>query len=695
MKRFCFALLVTAFLLNIFGVFALADGENLASGREVTAESHIANGKSYAEMDRFTSKILTDGKYGRADFGDSAWAKFYRATGRILKIDLGENCTVDKIVTRFLQNSQAGVVAPKKIEVFVSQDGNNFARVENLSGSESPFLPSRTNNTEIAKFEMTFKPTAARYVALSFDVTVNTFVDELEIYGKRGSTLTPPTDFCDIIEKGKGEYLERDALGGVHDIVCFHAGYSPDNEILVNNTKDSFLYYIAYRDENRKVVDTMFDAVMLLTLQGKCPSGGNLTITGGQTVMSDWITLLDNYFHPEFNLFALDAATAEMKETLKLDEGYKTSVYLTIPYPKIGDIEFGDYDGDGKTNKIDCYQATLDVTKWFMDEVDKRFAEADFKNIELKGYFCNSEGITRQNHDFEWDFARDAAKLMHDRGLQCVMIPYYQAVGIDANDEFKFDAMLMQPNLSFNDSLKDDPKGMMEDFAQTAKQLGLGVQMEIADGVRWDASLGKYYEQYLVSASQNGLMTDTIHAYYNGAGPGVFYDCAVSANPELRWYYDATYKFIKGTLSLPDERVSENYTKELTVTDNKRVSGEIGINGDWHCTYRMKQSPKNGYANLVNGTNTFTYLADRKFSGVDSFTFEILYNGEVIGERTVTVNVDREIQSESSVEASAQESVADIVEEEKASALPFIIGGAALIAVVIVVIIVIIRKKRK
>ena len=35
------------------------------------------------------------------------------------------------------------------------------------------------------------------------------------------------------------------------------------------------------------------------------------------------------------------------------------------------------------------------------------------------------------------------------------------------------------------------------------------------------------------------------------------------------------------------------------------------------------------------------------------------------------------------------------VEEEKTSALPFIIGGAALIAVVILVIIVIIRKKRK
>lgn len=698
MKRICLVVIILALFVNTFGFSVSANGENLAKGREVTVKTHIANEKSYAEMDRFDSIILTDGKYGRADFGDASWAKFYRATGRILNIDLGENCTVERIVTRFLQNSQAGVVAPKAISVFVSQNGTDFAKCEIISGNGSPFPPSRTNGTEIAKYEILLKPTAARYIALSFDVTVNTFCDELEIYGSKGSTLTPPTDFCDIIAKSKGEYLSREALDGDHDIVCFHAGYSPDNEALVNNTKDSFLYYIAYRDDDRKIVDTMFDSVMFLTLQGKCPSGGSLVITGGETVMDDWITLLDNYFDPNYNLFALDAATAEMKKTLSLDDGYKTSVYLTIPYPKIGNIEFGDYDGDGKPNKIDSYEAALAVTEWFMDEVDKRFSEAKFENIVLKGYFCNSEGLTRQHYDYEWDFARDAARLMQERGLACVMIPYYQAVGIDANDELQFDAMLMQPNLSFNASLQDDPAGAMEDFAHTAKQLGLGIQMEIADGVRWDVSLGKYYEQYLVSASANGLMTDTVHAYYNGAGPGVFYDCAVSTKPELRWYYDATYKFIKGTLSLPSEKVGEEYTKELTVTDTKRVSGETGVLGDWYCSYRLKKAPKNGYANLENGNKIFTYLADRKFNGVDSFTYEILYNGEVIAERTVTVNVDREGLTESvppeSTESSEPQSQAEPTdEEEKTPLLPFLIGGIAALALIAVIII--IWKKRK
>ena len=698
MKRLISLALAVIMMLGM-NTFAHAEEKNLALSRPVTVQSHVANEKSYAEMDRFNESMLTDGKYGRADFGDAAWAKFYRATGRVLTVDLGELCTVDRIRTRFLQNSQAGVVAPKKITVFVSQNGTDFASAEIISGNESPFIPSRSQGTEIAEYNIKLKPIAAKYVAISFDVTVNTFVDELEIYGSVGSTLTPPTDFCDIIAPSKGEYLSRDALGGDHDIVCFHAGYSPENEILVNNTKDSFLYYIAYRDEDRRVVDTMFDSVMFLTLQGKCPSGGNLTISGGETVMTDWIALLDNYFHPEYNLHALDEATAEMKKTLSLDDSYKTSVYLTVPYPKIGNIEFGDYDGDGKVNRIDSYEATLEVTKWFMDEVDKRFSEAKFENIVLKGYFCNSEGITRQHYDYEWDFARDAAALMRERGLYCVMIPYYHGVGIDANDEFGFEAMLMQPNLSFNESLQDDPAGMMEDFAKTAKQLGLGIQMEIADGVRWDASLGKYYEQYLVSAAQNGLMTDTVHAYYNGAGPGVFYDCAVSAKPELRWYYDMTYKFIKGTLELPEEKVGDAYTEKLVVNDTKRVLGETGVLGDWYCTYKVTDSPDNGTLSIENGGKTYSYLADRKFNGTDKFTYEILYNGTVLATRTVTVNVDREGISESvspeSTEPSRDQSVGEMTDPEEGSgALPFIIGGIAAVALAVAAYI-IIRKRKK
>ncbi len=687
---------IFAFILSVLTCFSVlpfgagAQSENLALGKSVTIETHIANDRSYNEVERTDSpEVLTDGIYRAADYGDTGWMKFYRATGRTLTVDLEQICTVERVFTRFMQNSVAGIVAPKRISVYTSCDRTNFVKAEIISGGESPFAPSFGSENHIAEYDIRLTPIRARYVAISFDVTVNSFVDELEIYGNIGSTLDERTDYCSILPEPKQEYLSRDALDGDTDIVCFHAGYSPEDEKLVNNTKDAFLPYVAYLDQKGRIADTMFDSIMFLTLQGKCPSGGNLTISGGATVIGDWEALLDNYFAEEYNLNALDAATAEMKTALSLDKNYKVSVYLTVPYPKISDIEFGDYNGDGITDKIDSYAACLAVTEWFMDEVDARFEQESFQNIELKGYFCNSEGLTRQHYDYEFDFARDAAKLMRDRGLKCVMIPYYQAAGIDSNDELMLDAMLMQPNLSFNDTLKDDPEGTMLDFAETAKQFGLGIQMEIADGVRWEPDeLGRYYMEYLVAASRNGLMTDTVHAYYNGAGPGVFYDCAKSSKPNMRIYYDLTYKFIKGELDLPQEILSQPKTDSFICDASENLIGDTCVLGDWFCSYRVISDPKHGYVNIPDGGKTFRYRADRNYTGEDGFEYEILYEGEVIATRKVNLTV---VSTEESLESQPQtaESSANTDENNANTLITVIaiIGGALLISAAVFVII--------
>lgn len=693
MKRKIAVFLLVFLLLALLPTSAGADETNLALGKAATVETYIENSKSYTEHQKVDNlALLTDGDYRPADFGDSGWVKFYRATGRVLTIDLGEICTVERVFTRFMQNSFAGVVAPKMISVFASCDGKNFYPAENAQGGECEFIPSYGATNYIASYNISVSPLRARYIALSFDVTVNSFVDEVEIYGSVGSVLPERKDFTDIIPAPKGEYLDRNALDGDTDIVCFHAGYSPEDEKLVNNDKDAFMPYVAYIDEKGRVTDTMFDSVMFLTLQGKCPSGANLTITGAPTVMSDWIALLDSYFHEEYNLNALDAATADMKKQLSLDPEYRVSVYLTVPYPKISDKEFGDYNGDGISDKILEYADCLAVTDWFMGEVEKRFAERNYENIALKGYFCNSEGLTRQNHDYEYDFARDAAELMEKRGLKCVMIPYYQAVGIDANDELGFEAMLMQPNLSFNPDLQDDPAGMMEDFAATAKQYGLGIQMEIADGVRWEPDrLGAFYMQYLVSASRSGLMTDTIHAYYNGAGPGVFYDCAHSDQANMRIYYDLTYKFIKGTLDFPQEKVRDDYDSELTCNMGEEVFSETGVLGDWYCSYRVKDQTNHGYTVMKDGETSFKYRPDRNFSGEDFFEYEILYGGEVIATRSIKITVNGGSVSETE----AIESVDCGADTEQGGLTGVILAIIAIIAVFALILAVFLSKARK
>lgn len=636
------------------------DRTNLALGKPVTVQTDVPNASSYAELDRFVPELLTDGEYGPAKFSAPQWNKFYRAVGRTLTVDLGTLCTVDGIYTRFLQNCAAGIVCPRTVSVYVSQDGVNFAEVKAPSGGIAPFQPYEGNTDMIAEYDISFEPASARYVALHFDVTVNSFVDEIEIYGYSGSDLEPLTDYTDIVPASLDSFCDREALGGDCDIICFHAGYSPDEPRYANNTKEFFMPYIGYVDSVGTVVDTMFDSVMFLIFQGKCPSGGSLTINGDPTDINDWIMLLDNYFAEDYNLHALDQATAELKSSLSLPEDHKTSVYLTVPYPKISNKDFGDFDSDGVPEKISTYQDCLDVSVWFLEQVQMRWESAGFENIDLKGYFFNSEALTGQYYEYEDRYAADMTKLLHERGLYCVMIPYYQATGIDRIQEIGFDAALMQPNLSFNESLQDDPEGMMDDFSMTASQLGLGIQMELNSSLRWEPDkYGPLYMQYLASASLSGLMTDTIHAYYNGAGPGSFYDCA-NGTGQNRFYYDVTYKFIKGTLKLPETFAVGELNTSLEAVTGGRVVGECGAVGDWYYTYELTKMPTGGNVRFLDN-GTFVYTAGRKFVGEDSFSYDILLNGELIGSNDVTVVVSA---------AQEDESVADVTSVTAESEVP-------------------------
>ena len=656
MKKVMTVILIFAILLPGSAILAYAKEENLALGKEYTIVTETANERSYPEHEK-NLDVLTDGVYGDTNDFNSKWAWFYRATARVIYIDLGESCTVTGVETRFLQNNSWGIYAPRYIEVYTSVDGENYCKNDIISGDEpSVKITQSAANHIVSNHDIVLTPVCARYVAVRFDVSVNTFCDEIAVYGEKGSSLTPPTDYCYVGFEPMNELADPEKLGGDRDIVCFHAGYSPDNETLVNNTVDFFMPYVGYKSANGKITDTMFDSVMFLTLQGNCPSGGKLTIDGGTTVISDWNMLLDSYFSDEYNLAALDKATSTVKSTLGLPDDHTTSVYLTIPFPKISTDVFGDYTGDGIDDKIESVDDCIEVIKWFMDEVNIRWTQKGYKNLTLKGYFYYSESITGQFHDYEFELAPRTVEAIHAYGLYSVMIPFYQAVGIDSVYDIGYDAALMQPNLSFNTTLQDDPAGTMEDFYKTAMKYGRGIQMELADGFRWEPeNYGKFYEQYLISASSNSLMTDTVHAYYNGAGPGTFYD-ACRSDGYARWIYDATYKFIKHTLSLPEDITPVSPDTALTAVGNERIIGKTGAVGDWYYEYKLTEPPKHGVAIFDSNENSFSYRADRNFEGNDVFTYEIYLGGKLIGSNTVNVTVLPGVEEISESEASSEES---------------------------------------
>ena len=688
MKKAMICIMLTlSMLLPAFGAAAEneknEETENLALGRPYTVETDVANGGSYAERDADDGVKLTDGKYGRNSWSDPAFVKYYRAIGRTVKIDLGENCVIDNVKARFISDNPAGVLMPEKVTVFVSSDGVNYSAADIKSGNTAPYGTHEKKPCAIITYDMPVEPICGRYVAMHFEVVVNTFIDEIEVYGKKDASALPPTTFDDIIPPSKEKYLDRDALGNDKDIILFHTGYYPKDETLVNNKKETFLPFIAYLDQSGNIVDTMFDSVMFLTIQGLCPSGGGLSASGGTTVLSDWQMVLNQYFSDTYNLCALDDAAKEVKDALGLDD-YKISIYLTCPYPKTSGKIFGDYNGDGVAEKISTYDDCLAVTEWFVDECIKQFAENKYEHLVFKGFFFNSEGITGERYPYEMQYAKDFCSLLHSKDLLCVMIPYFDGKGIDRHEDIGFDAVLMQPNVSFDAGLQDDPAGAMADFDQTAKQFGLGIEMEIDSGIIWNFDKpAEYYTEYLHSASNTGLMTDTVHAYYNGAGDAVFGRAARSHDSKMRWLYDATYKFIKGTLVLPDDPFSAEAVDELEVESMRSVKGWTGLAGDWQGTVKVKTRPSHGRVTFASDAKTFTYTA-KDYVGDDVIEYEITANGVTVS-RTVKVKLiakAEEVSEEPSEDVSepASEPASEDVSEAESKKDGFPAWGYAAIA---------------
>ena len=676
-KQVLAGLLASAMLPVALPAFAAEGRTNIALGKPYTVESDAPNEHSLGTTEQGGKEQLTDGVYGTSEYYSGLWAHFVNAYGRTVTIDLGETMSVDGVAMEFLQNREEGVYCPRTLTVSLSENGTDFETVATIEKPVSNTLDGRVR----VPYTADFASARARYVRVHFDVQVNTFLDEIEVYG--GALTDDARALSPVPPEEEELYFDNGADIGVRDIMCFHNGYYPQDETLVNNTKDVFRSYIGYVDSEGNYVDTMFDAIMFLILQGFCPSGGKLTKDGGPTVLSDWEYLLDNTFGEGINLDALNEATAELKADLDLPDTHKTAVYLTVPYPKISDLDFGDWDGDGVVEKISTLDDCVDVYCWFVDECIRRFAENNYEHLDFKGFFWCSESIIEDQNDYEVEMAYRCVEQIQSRGLQCVFIPYFQSAGSWMAEDIGFDATILQPNLSFNAWAQKDPASFMEDFVDTAAKYHFGIQMEMKENLATNMDpYADYFLQYLVSASRSGMMTDAVHAYYQGAGYGSVHQCAVSSDARVRWFYDALYKFIKGTLSLPEE-VEVQYEPEITVAQGDLYSGEITISGDWMNDFEVSEQAPNGTVSCFPERNEFRYRPDRNYVGEDSFAITVNKPDGTTEELTFRVNVTGEAGGASQPEPSDGAVSGGDAPQEKGTNWA-LIGGLAAGAVVLV-----------
>ena len=524
---------------------------NLASDREVVITNFVPMENSYASNDKGRRDILTNGVIGdpTSCYGGD-WVHFYRGVGRTLTVDLGDVYAVNGFDIGFIHDKNAGIYSPECVKLQLSENGIDYYCVSSV---DSPY-PASFGMQVRAVYAATTKPYRARYARIEFTVEVNSFCDELRIYGDDVNGYEYPLSGDTVKEINKSRFALRDSLDGVYDLPLLYFGYWPEDERVARLKKEDFLPYVAYIDRNGEPIDLMFDAVLMLMVQGRCPSGGCLSYNGAPSKLSDWEYIIDELFADGYNLKALDEAVGELKSK-GLPKAYKHSVYLTAPVPKVSLEPFGDLNGDGIEEKLLSTEDCINAYAQYVDAVTRRFEAQCFENIRLDGWFWNNESASRASRDDEYVFAKGCVDALHQRGYKCVFIPYFQAGGCEKADEIGFDCTTMQPGLSFQEVLGRNPAGMMEDFTSLCGKYGFGVELEVHHGVKNQETMAKYarlFDEYLIACMKNGMMTDTVHTYYQAAGPGVFHFCAYSKDETARSLYDKLYKFIKGTLSESD-----------------------------------------------------------------------------------------------------------------------------------------------
>lgn len=304
------------------------------------------------------------------------------------------------------------------------------------------------------------------------------------------------------------------------------------------------LPYVGYLDSSLNIADTFFDAFLFLGIDS--PKGRNFgAVIGGNketaTKLEDWVWYLDKLFEDQKQLAAFDKAQGRVNEILKNEENAKAKVVIMIPNPLTAQDDFGEIEGEklsfGFTNQsvLEAQRQRFKAVDWYVKQIETRWQRADFKNLELTGFYWMSEDI---NKDYDKDIVLKSADYLHAKGYMFYWIPFNKAPGYD--NDYNFDAVFLQPNYMFNQQVA------LSRFWHTyidALTYGTNFEIEGESSVLKDPLARERYLNYLKAGVTLGYI-NSAKAYYFGSK--VLATCAVDDQKELREIYDQTYLFAKG-----------------------------------------------------------------------------------------------------------------------------------------------------
>ncbi|MEW6360333.1 MAG: DUF4855 domain-containing protein [Planctomycetota bacterium] len=318
--------------------------------------------------------------------------------------------------------------------------------------------------------------------------------------------------------------------GGIRDLMLIYL--SKDRW-----TKDEFLPYVAYLDKDRKPKDWFYDSFLFLQYGG-APSGTDYI--AGPSLKSDWLAYFDLLFQKDRNLHALAQCVRDLEGPLG-PYPRRVPLILMIPYPSPRQTNFGDVDGDGRSENLSVHEDRCKAARWCVDELLRRWNEAGFAAFRLWGFYWMNEGIGPEDESI----VRATAEHIHKVGYGLHWIPWFSAPGVDRVEQLGIDFAIMQPNYAFMARHTRPDEQRLADTAYLAKKYLMGIEIEMPGQISEQAERDNLLD-YLSHGRDcmDGYMCDAVHGYYQGTD--AIAKLCYSDVPADRALYDALYQFAKG-----------------------------------------------------------------------------------------------------------------------------------------------------
>ncbi|MCY0902446.1 MAG: DUF4855 domain-containing protein [Firmicutes bacterium] len=503
-----------------------------------------------------TAGQLTSGNVAPLRYSSPRWVGFLQQYGRSITINLGRVDNVDAVSLQCLQDIPAGIAFPDTVRYYGSVDDLRWYPL-GLSLDQ----PQWYNNTVQKQNFLIHTDVNAQYVRAQFTDKVWTLADQFIINGfPHPSATALPWHGPGLTQLMGTDYLvDPNAPAIATPTSVPHPGYLSADAVTGNRIADlellqtgqpgapgawdekDFLPMVGQMNAERQPVGWLFDGILF---------DPDATTATSASSWSGWSSAL---FERSLNASALNQTVARLSQALH-DPHYREQVILAIPGTSADPADFGSIGPGEPTVDMDPAKVgfqTADQNKerairWFVNRILAKWREADYTHLQLVGFYWQPETVSLSDPD-DPGLIEATAALVHRHHLLFYWIPYDGAYGIPDAEKLGFNAVVIQPGVSFDWGIH--PEARLQSVAAMARYYGDGIEIELNWNIMsWNpalfhTALAKYTD-YFTAGYLFGYEGDTLKAYYLNTNS--LLDSYMSPFVPIHSAYTDTEQFVDG-----------------------------------------------------------------------------------------------------------------------------------------------------